>query len=219
MHAGRIPSNASVSTAVVMLTIRAQKLQLLLVRPDPDTVTQQWILPGARIVDDEDLDESAARGLREQTGIAGIYLEQLYTFRRARSVPRMITVAYFALAPSARLQRDAVATRELHWFDLDGLPALHGDDEAIVTMAHERLAAKLDYSTIAFQFMPETFTLTELQSVYETILREPLDKRNFRKRMHALRRIEDTGETRRNGSHRPARLYRSRYPDRVEFIK
>ena len=86
-------------------------------------------------------------------------------------------------------------------------------------MAHQRLVAKLDYSTIAFQFMPETFTLGELQTVYEIILREPLDKRNFRKRVLALDRIAATGELRRNGNHRPARLYRLKFPDKVEIIK
>ena len=86
-------------------------------------------------------------------------------------------------------------------------------------MAMKRLAAKLDYSTIAFQFMPDHFTLSELQSVYETILRAELDKRNFRKRILALDRIEETGDERRNGSHRPAKLYRVKNRDRVEIIK
>jgi 8-oxo-dGTP diphosphatase len=86
-------------------------------------------------------------------------------------------------------------------------------------MAHRRLVAKLDYSTIAFQFMGETFTLSELQSVYETLLNQPIDKRNFRKRILSLGLIEATGEQRRNGKHRPARVYRVKHPDRVEIIK
>ena len=86
-------------------------------------------------------------------------------------------------------------------------------------MAYERLSAKLDYSTIAFQFMPREFTLSELQHVYEVILREPMDKRNFRKRILGLDLIEETGQDRRDGAHRPARLYRVKDPGRIDIIK
>ena len=79
--------------------------------------------------------------------------------------------------------------------------------------------AKLEYSSIALQFMPEAFTLSELQRVYETVQGEPLDKRNFRKRILALDLIEETGRLRRSGSHRPAREYRIKHPQRVEIIK
>ena len=86
-------------------------------------------------------------------------------------------------------------------------------------MAHERLIAKLDYSTIAFQFMPTEFTLTQLQQVYETILQQEMDKRNFRKWILALERIEETGNEQRDGAHRPAKLYRVRDPGKVDIIK
>jgi 8-oxo-dGTP diphosphatase len=99
------------------------------------------------------------------------------------------------------------------------LPALAFDHAEVIRAAHERLVAKLDYSTIAFQFMPERFTLSELQQVYEILLDAELDKRNFRKWARALEQIEETGEQRRRGSHRPARLYRLKRPDRIEFIK
>ena len=93
------------------------------------------------------------------------------------------------------------------------------DHAEIVAVAHRRLIAKLSYSTIALQFMPEAFTLSELQCVYETLLNQMLDKRNFRKRILALDLIEETGQQRRNGKHRPAREYRAKHPERVEIIK
>ena len=86
-------------------------------------------------------------------------------------------------------------------------------------MAHDRLVAKLEYSTIAFQLMPEAFTLTELQHVYELIERREIDKRNFRKRILALGVIEPTGEEKREGPHRPAKLYRVIDRSKVEVIK
>ena len=89
----------------------------------------------------------------------------------------------------------------------------------MVDTAHQRLAAKLDYSTIAFQFMPELFTLSDLQNVFQIILNRDLDKRNFRKRMRAMEQIRQTSQVQKTGSHRPARLYRVNNPHEVRIIK
>ena len=105
------------------------------------------------------------------------------------------------------------------WFAMRELPELAFDHGAILDMAYDRLRAKLGYSTIAFQFMPRNFTLTELQHVYEVIQGEPADKRNFRKRILGLDLIEPTGKERRDGPHRPAALYRVRDRKRIDVIK
>ena len=219
MHTYKHPHPA-VTTNVVIFTILQGLLRLLLVKRPRDPFRGYWALPGGFMSLDEDLERSAARTLERETGIQGVYLEQLYTFGRPDRDPRerVITVAYYALVPSHRLHLRDNADN-VGWFALDTLPELALDHAEIVAQAMQRLAAKLDYSTIAFQFMPDQFTLSELQSVYETILREALDKRNFRKRILALDRIEATGRERRNGSHRPAKLYRVKNPDRVEIIK
>ena len=129
-------------------------------------------------------------------------------------------MAYYALIPSDKLQlRAATDAEAVGWFGMDELPDLAFDHPDIIATAHQRLVAKLDYSTIAFQFMPEAFTLSELQYVYEALRNQPLDKRNFRKRILSLDLIEETGRKRRNGKHRPAREYRVRHPKRVEIIK
>jgi 8-oxo-dGTP diphosphatase len=211
-----------VSTDVVMFTIAERRLRVLLAADDTGASPEDWRFPGGFVAADEELERCAVRTLEEATGINAIYLEQLYTFARSGRLDRErgVTVAYYALVPMDRLRLDSRAgQRGLEWFALDDLPPLPPTIAEVIAMAHERLAAKLDYSTIAFQFMPEKFTLSELQTVYEIILREPLDKRNFRKQILGLDRIEETGEYTRNGSHRPARLYRLRYPDRVEIIK
>jgi 8-oxo-dGTP diphosphatase len=215
----------SVMTDVVIFTIREPQEELAVLLLEPSLAAGQapgWMFPGGLVCPEEQLDECARRTLQETSGISGVYLEQLYTLGRTAETARgqVISVVYYALVPMDRLQagpaRHAARGR---WFTLDSLPELNGDVREIISRAHQRLAAKLDYSTIAFQFMPEKFTLRELQSVYETILREKLDKRNFRKQVMSLQRIQETGEFTRNGSHRPARLYRLRYPDRVEIIK
>lgn len=218
MYTYRHPHPA-VTTNVVIFTIQDEQLKLLLVKRPRPPFQGFWALPGGFIALEEDLGASALRALERETGMAGVFLEQLYTFGRPDRDPRerVITVAYYALVPSDRLPvREG---ENVGWFVLDSLPELALDHAEVVTMAMQRLAAKLDYSTIAFQFLPQEFTLSELQTVYEIILREPLDKRNFRKRMLALDHIAETGALRREGSHRPAKLYRVKRPGKVEIIK
>jgi 8-oxo-dGTP diphosphatase len=212
----------AVTVDIVIFTIRDARLKLLLIRRAGDPYRGQWALPGGFVQLDESLDASARRELEEETGVAGVYLEQLYTFGAPARDPRerVITVAYYALIPSDRLQlRAATDAEAVGWFGMDELPELAFDHPDIIAMAHERLVAKLDYSTIAFQFLGGDFSLPELQSVYEIILREELDKRNFRKWALALEQIEETGRERRDGAHRPAKLYRLREPGTVTIIK
>jgi 8-oxo-dGTP diphosphatase len=212
----------AVTTDVVLFTIRDGRLQLLLIRRGGEPFKGHWALPGGFLDIAEDLDECALRELEEETGVSGVYLEQLRTYGRPGRDPRerVISVAYYALAPSERLTIKAASdAAEASWFPTAELPPLAFDHAQIILAAHERLVAKLDYSTIAFQFMPERFTLSELQQVYETLLDAELDKRNFRKWARALEQIEETGKQRRQGSHRPARLYRLKHPDRIEFLK
>ena len=170
----------------------------------------------------ESLAETATRELMEETGVSGVYLEQLYTFGSPDRDPRerIISVAYYGLTPVPAVEPRAGsdAARAI-WFVVDQLPELAFDHADIIAKARERLRAKLDYSTIAFQFMPRKFTLSELQVVYQTILGEALDKRNFRKRINAQGLVKPTGDQRRDGKHRPAALYRASHPNRVDYIK
>ncbi|MEN8176267.1 MAG: NUDIX domain-containing protein [Pseudomonadota bacterium] len=211
------------TTDVVVFSLRNDRLVALLVKRGNPPFEGMWALPGGFLDIDEDLDTCAKRELQEETGITGIYLEQLYTFGRPGRDPRerVISVAYFALVPAHDLVRPRAASdaRAARWFETDELPSLAFDHAQIIELARQRLVSKLQYSTIAFQLLPRAFTLSEVQRVYETLLREPLDKRNFRKRLAALDLLEPTGEARRNGNHRPAREYRLRNPGTVEFTK
>lgn len=213
----------AVTTDVVVFTIRESRLSILLIKRANPPHKGCWALPGGFLDIDEDLETCAARELQEETGISGLYLEQLYTFGETHRDPRerVISVTYYALVPQDALDtpRAASDAADVGWHAFEALPSLAFDHARIIEMAHQRLVAKLDYSTIAFQFMGDTFTLSELQSVYEVLLNQPLDKRNFRKRILSLDLIEETGKLQRNGKHRPAREYRARHPKRVEIIK
>ena len=212
----------AVTTDIVIFTIRDGRLKLLLIRRGAEPFKGKWALPGGFVGIGEGLEEGARRELEEETGVSGVYLEQLHTFGRPDRDPRerVITVAYYALIPSDKMEiRAATDAEAVGWFALDELPELAFDHAKILTMARDRLVAKLDYSTIAFQFMPARFTLSELQRVYEIILGQEIDKRNFRKWVLALEQIEETGKQRREGAHRPAMLYRVREPGEVKIIK
>ena len=211
---------AAVSAEVVIFTIRDERLSVLLVRRPHPPFGGGWSLPGGLVRAEETLEQAADRTLAELTGIEGVYLEQLFTFGRPERDPRgrVVAVAYYALMPFDCL-RFSENLSNVAWHCLEALPPLALDHGEIVTLAQRRLSAKLDYSTIALEFMPDRFTLSQLQSVYECILGEPLDKRNFRKRLQSLDCLEETGETFRAGKHRPAMLYRVKRPGCVQIIK
>ena len=221
MHSYEFPHPA-VTVDIVVFTIRDNLLKLLLIRRAYPPHKGKWALPGGFVKIKEGLDEAASRELQEETGVSGVYLEQLYTFGKPKRDPRerVITVAYFALIPSDKLKLQAATdAASVGWFGLNELPKLAFDHAEIVSKAHQRLVSKLDYSTLAFQFLPEAFTLHELQKIYEIICQETLDKRNFRKWVLGLGQIEETGGRKTGGAHRPAKLFRKKYPDKVEIIK
>jgi 8-oxo-dGTP diphosphatase len=181
-----------------------------------------WALPGGFLEIDEDLETCAKRELGEETGIHDVNLEQLATFGHPNRDPRerIISIAYYALAhPKPLRARAGSDARELCWFPLKKLPQLAFDHARIIALAYQRLVAKLDYADILFQIMPETFTLSELQSYYEIILNRRLDKRSLRKRLLAQNLIHATGRYTFSGKHRLARLYRARNPQRVIPLK
>ncbi len=206
----------------MLFTIRQGTLSVLLIQRRNPPYRGMWALPGGFLDIDEDLEVCATRELMEETGIEGIYLEQLYTFGNPQRDPRerVVSIAYFALTPSDSLSPKASSDAALTaWFPVNELPELAFDHAQIVQLARARLVSKLGYSTIAFQMLPQHFTLSQLQSVYEILLGEKLDKRNFRKGILARSIIKETGEYTRSGNHRPAKTYQLINPSRVEIIK
>ena len=212
----------AVTVDITIFTVRNDELNILLIKRAEPPFQGEWAIPGGFVMENEDLEAAAERELVEETGVSGVYLEQLFTFGAPGRDPRghTVTVAYSALIPSDNLELTASTDAEgVAWFAIDKLPELAFDHDDILEVAHDRLVAKLEYSTIVFQLMPEAFTLTELQHVYELIEGKEIDKRNFRKRILALGVIEATGDQKREGPHRPAKLYRVIDRSRVDVIK
>jgi 8-oxo-dGTP diphosphatase len=199
-----------VTVDLVIFTVRERALKLLLIQRAIPPFEGSWALPGGFVREREALEACARRELEEETGVRDIYLEQLFTFGEPDRDPRsrVITVAYFAIISSDRhVLRASTDAADARWFPVSDLPALAFDHDRIVEYAIERLRNKLEYTTVGFQLLPESFTLTELQQVYEIILDKHIDKRNFRKKILSLGVILETGETKMDGVHRPARLY------------
>ena len=179
-----------------------------------------WAFPGGFVGIDESLRRAAWRELKEETAVNAAFLEQLAAFGHPDRDPRerVITVVYYALIPSDRLQLKASTdAREARLFSMSDLPELAFDHAKILRRAHQRVRDKIDDAVIALQLVPESFTLSELQRVHEKILGVQIDKRNFRKKVKALDLLTLTGEEKRDGPHRPAKLYRVKDPTDVPY--
>jgi 8-oxo-dGTP diphosphatase len=203
-------SRPAVTVDVVLFTVLDDHLKVLLIRRKNPPFQDRWAIPGGFVGSRESLEEAAWRELKEETNVSGAYLEQLYTFGAPDRDPRtrVITVAYFSLICAnlahVRASDDA---RDARWFSVRRLPLLAFDHRKILDCALNRLRNKLGYSNIGFELLPEKFTLTELQRVYEIILGRKIDKRNFRKKLTQLNILRGSPERRMAGVHRPARLY------------
>lgn len=195
---------------LVLFTVKGDSLQVLLTRRADEPFQGCWALPGAFLFKGESLEEAALRVLRDKAGLDAAYLEQLYTFGTPDRDPRnrIITVAYYALVPWQKLARPGSRkVAEVAWMDIPAAESLAFDHAEILSYAVNRLKAKAGYSNIAFGLLPEAFRLSELQHIYEVVLGQPLDKRNFRKRMLASGLLAETGAVDDTGAHRPARMY------------
>jgi len=213
-------SRHAVAVDVVLFTIQGGTLKVLLVRRQQTPYRRAWALPGGMVGPEESVDDAALRELQEETTIGNIYLEQLYTFGDPNRDPRgrVVTVAYYALVNWQQFQlRAGGRVSEASWFPVRRLPELAFDHRRIVDYALERLRNKINYTTVGFQVLPRRFTLTELQSAYEVILGQRLDKRNFRRKMLQLGILKGTREFKANGRQRPARLYTFTEPKVVKL--
>lgn len=188
------------------------RLNVLLIKRGQEPFKDNWALPGGYNAADDTTMQAVDRALRTKVGVAPdelTYVEQLYTFDTVTRDPRGHTVSVAYLGLSSNLEpRSSATTQQPVYFPIDELPELAYDHTEIINYALERLRSKLTYTTAAYALMPETFTLTQLQTTYEVVLGRTLDKRNFRKKFLSFNQLEPTGEHFQDGAHRPALLYR-----------
>jgi 8-oxo-dGTP diphosphatase len=186
-------------------------LKVLLIERGLEPFKGKSALPGGFVRVEETLESAARRELAEETGLREVFLEQMYTFGSLQRDPRerVVTVAYYALVKLSDHQAKAATdAADARWFPVARLPRLAFDHAEIVSTALTRLRGKVRYQPIGFELLPPTFTLSELQHLYEAILATVLDKRNFRKKVLALGLLVPLKESRMVGRHRPAQLFR-----------
>lgn len=209
MH--NIKQDILVTVDNVIFTIINEKLQILLVSRSIDPFRDFRTLPGGFVVENETLEEAAYKKLEEKTSVKNIYLEQLYTFSDVNRDPRwrVISTAYMALvAKENLLLKSGINAWDIKFFPVNSLPKLWFDHRFIIEYAIKRLKRKLEYTNIAQYILPEKFTLTQLQNVYEIVMNQKYDVRNFRKKINKLWILKETGEKEIWNKYRPAKLFK-----------
>ncbi|ACK64369.1 NUDIX hydrolase [Rippkaea orientalis PCC 8801] len=207
-----------VDNVIFSVDSQEHRLLVLLVKREENPFINQWSLPGTLVRKGESLEASAQRILAEKIRVNNLYLEQLYTFggphRDPRESPdsfgvRYLSVSYFALVRFEEAQLLSNNNHKTTWHIVQEVPQLGFDHNEILAYGYQRLRNKLEYSPIAFEILPELFTLNDLYQVYSTILGENFaDYSNFRSRLLKLGFLIDTEKKVSRGAGRPASLYR-----------
>lgn len=199
-----------ITVDTVILTIKSNALQVLLIKREKEPFIGKWAIPGGYVRMSENLEQAAVRVLKEKTDVDNVYLEQLYTFGDPLRHPdsRVITCVYFALVRYEDVK--VMASDDVAWYPVDELPPLAFDHKEIIDYTRARTRLSLRSCPVAYQLLKEKFTLTEMQRVYELIMGKELDKRNFRKKVLGTEGLIELDEYTKASSKRPARLYQYR---------
>ncbi|CAA9580037.1 Nudix-related transcriptional regulator NrtR [uncultured Synechococcales cyanobacterium] len=207
-----------VDNVIFSVDTAQNRLLVLLVMRQEEPFLGQWCLPGTLVRQGESLENAAYRILAEKIRVQNLYLEQLYSFggpnRDPRESPqsfgaRYLAVSYFALVRFEEAELVADRVSGIAWYPLEQVPQIAFDHNQILQYGYGRLRSKLEYSPIAFDVLPQTFTLGDLYQLYSTVLGENFtDYSNFRARLLKLGFLYDTGEKVCRGTGRPASLYR-----------
>jgi 8-oxo-dGTP diphosphatase len=201
---------AALAVDIVCFRVRNGVLEVLLGKVlSQNTFHGKWAHIGGLIAVSETAEQAAERLLRDKAGIKDIYMEQLCTFSAVKRDPRgrVVSVAYIALAEDDTIQNLEQATVPTEWRPISRVTNLGYDHDEIARVALHRLRSKIIYTDIARHLIAPTFTLSDLQKVYEAVLGKGMDKRNFRKKMLSLGILKDTKRTVKKGVMRPAALY------------
>lgn len=179
-----------------------------------------WCLPGGFVKHEESIDRSAIRILKERTGLDAIFLKQFHTFgdpdrekgkrfKKGWISKRFVTVGYYALVEYSKVfpQPDQLSSACV-WWDVQSIPDLIYDHRQIVALALNTLRLSLNDHPVGYNLLPSKFTMPELLRLYETILGQELDRRNFQKRMLSLDILVKLNERKTGGAHKAPFLYR-----------
>ena len=210
--------------AIVFGYSKTDGVSVLLIQRKYEPFKGSWAIPGGFVLEDESLEEAVARELQEETGITVNYLEQLYTFGEPKRDPRqrIISVSYFGLVKAAQYQELKASTdaENAKWFSIKKLPALAFDHKHILSVAIERLRAKIRYQPIGFELLDKKFPFSDLEKLYMALLDRQINRRNFSKKILSFDFLEDTGElSKTEGKGRPSKMYQFNQKRYKELVK
>lgn len=199
-----------VSVDCVIFGFHQDALNLLLLQRKMEPARGRWSLMGGFVKANESVDDAAKRVLAELTGLENVYMEQVHTFGAVERDPgeRVVSVVYYALIDIDAYDKELVRSHNAHWIKIEEIPPLIFDHEEMVALAREQMKQKAGREPIGFNLLPELFTLTRLQNLYEAIYGETIDKRNFRKKVAEMDFIEKTDKVDKVSSKRGASLYK-----------
>ena len=186
------------------------KLKILIGKRNMDPGSGEWSLYGGFVRNDESLDEAAHRTLRELTGLRNIFMRQVGAFGNLDRDPgeRVVSVAYYALINVKDYSERQRKQHGVEWINIEDIPQMYSDHNNMVVKARKLMKQKIKTDPVGFELLPELFTLTQMQRLYEAVNGEELDKRNFRKRIKEMDFIEKTDLIDKKTSKRGASLYR-----------
>ena len=186
------------------------KLKILIGKRNMDPGRGEWSLYGGFVRSDESLDQAANRTLRELTGLRNIFMRQVGAFGNLDRDPgeRVVSVAYYALINVKDYSERQRKQHGVEWVNIEDIPQMYSDHNKMIVKARKLMKQKMKTDPVGFELLPDLFTLTQLQRLYEAVNGEELDKRNFRKRIKEMDFIEKTELIDKTGSKRGAYLYR-----------
>lgn len=212
-----IHSKFHVSVDCIIFGFEDGELSLLLLKRNFEPARGQWSLMGGFVEEGESVDAAARRVVAELTGLSDLYMSQVHTYGAPDRDPgeRVVSVAYYALVDIKKYNRELVDAHNAFWVKLPEVPSLIFDHGTMVEDALRFMRYQASVKPVGINLLPEEFTLTQLQTLYEAIFGQVMDKRNFRKRIASMDYIEKTGGLDRTMSRRAAALYRFN-PDKYD---
>jgi len=199
-----------VSVDCIIFGFDDNKLKILIGKRAMDPGRGEWSLYGGFVRGDESLDDAADRTLYELTGMRNIYMRQVGAFGNLDRDPgeRVVSVAYYALINVKDYDEKLRLQHGVEWMSVESLPKLYSDHNEMVRKARKLMQQKMKHNPVGFELLPDLFTLTQLQRLYEAVNGEEIDKRNFRKRIKEMDFIQKTELIDKKSSKRGAALYR-----------
>jgi 8-oxo-dGTP diphosphatase len=198
----------ALSVDCVIFGYAEKELQVLVIKSDLKEFAGQWSLLGDLVRPEENIDEASYRVLEERTGLKNVYLEQVQAFGECKRHPsgRVVTIAYYSLIDISN-HKLQLNDNDLSWRPIRSLRKMAFDHRQILDTCLQRLREQVFEKPLLFNLLPAKFALRNLQELYESVLGESLDRRNFRKKIAVKEWLRETGELERSVLHRPGRLY------------